>query len=89
MKITTKEVTKFREEDLLDIVKNSLAGFNLLEKGDLLAIFNLFCAVAGDKKPDMFVTICPLILENRKMVEKNIGIKIKTPKEIVEGDYVG
>jgi hypothetical protein len=84
MKISLEEVHNFRQEDLKDIIKNDITGFQLLEKGDLLSLFKFFCAFCGEQKPDVFVTMCPLLLENRDNLQKNSGMKILTLDEILK-----
>ena len=84
MKIQSKEILHFRKEDLTDIIKNDISGFRLLEMGDHMSLWKLFCAMAGDAKPDIFVTMCPLLLENRENIEKNTSIKIATWQEAYE-----
>jgi len=81
--IHVAEVKDFSRERLKEIVKRDIADFNSLTKGDLLSLFKFFCACATERKADIFVTECPLILANRENIKKNTGIQVMTLEEAV------
>lgn len=84
MKIKHEDILDFSKKNIKEIVKGNLKNFELMRKGDMLSIFNFFCMVGGNKKIDVFVTQCPLMLYNRKNIKNNIGIKIITEEEFNE-----
>lgn len=84
MKIELREIQSFRKQDLKDLISNDISGFQLLEMGDHMSLWKFFCAVAGNIKPDVFVTQCHLLLENRDNIKKNTKIKIMTLEEVTQ-----
>lgn len=69
MRIKRSQITNFTKKNLKKIIKLDIDNFNQLKEGDLLSLFK-FVSMLATEKVDIFVTLCPLLLTNSKMLEK-------------------
>jgi len=81
-KIKTERM-KLDKESMEKQIQNRMEMLSQLTTENILSMLDFTMMICGTYKPDVFVTVYDMLLDNRDQIEANIGIKVMTLEEAV------